>query len=185
MSSRKSFKIIFLFLILFSVSSTYGNKHRKPCKEMTVYFHDVVSNSTNSDNATASIVAAPAGNKLTTFAPEFRFGNIIVFNDPITVDSNFNSPPIGRAQGFYLYVDKNAPNSWISFSLVFNSTNLRGTINLMGSDPIWGNPVRNVSVVGGTGDFFMHTGIATLVTDSFEGLWYFRVKMDIKFYQCW
>ncbi|WCJ26418.1 Disease resistance-responsive (dirigent-like protein) family protein [Euphorbia peplus] len=152
---------------------------------MVVYFHDIVSSGANADNATASIVAAPAGNDLTTFAPDFRFGNIIVFNNPITEDNNLNSPPIGRAQGFYFYVDKNAPNSWISFSLVFNSTNLKGTINLMGADPIWGNPLRDVSVVGGTGDFFMHTGIATLLTDSFEGLWYFRVKMDIKFYQCW
>ncbi|TKY60689.1 Plant disease resistance response protein [Spatholobus suberectus] len=42
-----------------------------------------------------------------------------------------------------------------------------------------------VSVTGGTGDFFMHRGIATIMTDAFEGEVYFRLRVDIKFYECW
>ncbi|XP_047062926.1 dirigent protein 6-like [Lolium rigidum] len=44
---------------------------------------------------------------------------------------------------------------------------------------------RDISVVGGTGDFFMARGIATLRTDALEGLYYFRLQMDIKLYECY
>lgn len=41
---------------------------------------------------------------------------------------------------------------------------------------------RDFSVVGGTGDFFMARGIATIQTDTSQGDYYFRLKMDIKLY---
>ncbi|XP_044455712.1 dirigent protein 5-like [Triticum aestivum] len=44
---------------------------------------------------------------------------------------------------------------------------------------------RDISVVGGTGDFFMARGVATLRTDAVEGLLYFRLQMDIKLYECY
>nr|BAK02050.1 predicted protein [Hordeum vulgare subsp. vulgare] len=44
---------------------------------------------------------------------------------------------------------------------------------------------RDISVVGGTGDFFMARGVATLRTDAVEGLFYFRLQMDIKLYECY
>ncbi|KAK9276111.1 hypothetical protein L1049_005642 [Liquidambar formosana] len=47
------------------------------------------------------------------------------------------------------------------------------------------NKTRDISVIGGTGDFFMARGIATLMTDAFEGEVYFRLRVDIKLYECW
>lgn len=44
---------------------------------------------------------------------------------------------------------------------------------------------RDFSVVGGTGDFFMARGIATIQTDTSQGDYYFRLKMDIKLYECY
>nr|XP_020150082.2 dirigent protein 5-like [Aegilops tauschii subsp. strangulata] len=44
---------------------------------------------------------------------------------------------------------------------------------------------RDFSVVGGTGDFFVALGIATIRTDAIEGLYYFRLQMDIKLYECY
>lgn len=41
---------------------------------------------------------------------------------------------------------------------------------------------RDVSVVGGTGDFFMAGGVATFKTEEFQGEAYFR-EMDIKLYE--
>ncbi|WCJ19995.1 Disease resistance-responsive (dirigent-like protein) family protein [Euphorbia peplus] len=180
MSSRIVF---FFFLLLTCVSSS--EKHHKPCKEMVLYFHDIIFNGTNAENATSAIVAAPAGNNLTTLADQFHFGNVVVFDDPITQDSNLNSPPVGRAQGMYFYNTKNTFTAWLAFSFVFNSTDHQGTINFLGADPIMGNPPRDISIVGGTGDFFMHTGIATVLTDAFEGDVYFSLKLHIKFYNCW
>ncbi|KAK7837910.1 dirigent protein 5 [Quercus suber] len=44
---------------------------------------------------------------------------------------------------------------------------------------------RDLLVVGGTGDFFMTKGIATIQTDTKQGIKYFRLKMDIKLYECY
>jgi len=59
--------------------------------------------------------AAPQGANLTKLAPQSHFGNIVVFDDPITLDNNLHSKPIGRAQGFYIYDTKNAYTSWFRF----------------------------------------------------------------------
>ncbi|ONM59995.1 Dirigent protein 5 [Zea mays] len=89
-----------------------------------------------------------------------------------------------RAEGFYFYDRKESLSAWFAFSLVFNSTAHRGTLNLMGPDTIAAK-TRDISVVGGTGDFFMARGIATLRTDTFQGSYYFRLQMDIKLYECY
>jgi hypothetical protein len=54
----------------------------------------------------------------------------------------------------------------------------------MGAD-LMSEKTRDISVVGGTGNFFMARGIATLRTDVLEGLYYFRLRMDIKLYECY
>ncbi|GAU32641.1 hypothetical protein TSUD_71890 [Trifolium subterraneum] len=159
-------------------------KHYTPCKNIVLYYHDIIYNGTNAANATSSIVAAPQGANLTKLAPQFRFGDIIVFDDPITLDNNLHSKPIGRAQGFYIYDTKNTITAWFSFTLILNSPYYEGTITLAGADPAL-KKTRDISVTGGTGDFFMHRGIATLITDTFQGEAYFRLRIEIKFYECW
>ncbi|MED6191508.1 hypothetical protein PIB30_000605 [Stylosanthes scabra] len=181
---------LFVFSIMFlSISSalhTAGTRRKQytPCKNMVVFFHDIVYNGENAGNATAAIVAAPQGSNLTILAPQNHFGNIVVFDDPVTLDNNLQSEAVGRAQGFYLYDRKNTFTAWLGFSFVFNSTYHKGTINLAGADPAL-NKTRDISVIGGTGDFFMHRGIATLMTDAVEGDVYFRLRVDINFYECW
>ncbi|KAK4262839.1 hypothetical protein QN277_028344 [Acacia crassicarpa] len=177
---------IIIFLMLLSLSSAFPtnmNRH-KPCKNLVLYFHDIIYNGENASNATSAIVAAPQGSNLTKLASQFHFGNIAIFDDPITLDNNLHSKPVGRAQGFYIYDTKNTFTSWLGFSFVLNSTDHQGTINFAGADPIMVK-ARDISVIGGTGDFFMHRGVATIMTDAFEGEVYFRLRVDIKFYECW
>ncbi|MCD7446034.1 hypothetical protein HAX54_031517 [Datura stramonium] len=88
---------------------------------------------------------------------DFNFGMLVVFDDPVTRDQNLVSTPVARAQGFYLYDMKN----------------------------IIDKETRDLSIVGGTGDFFMARGVVTFSTDAVEGLGYFRLKMDIKLYECY
>jgi hypothetical protein len=133
---------------------------------------------------TSAIVAAPKGANLTKLAPQFHFGDMVVFDDPITLDNNLHSKPIGRAQGFYIYDTKNAFTAWFSFTIVLNSPYHEGTITLAGADPT-AKKTRDLSVTGGTGDFFMHRGIATFITDTFQGDAYFRLRIEIKFFECW
>ncbi|KAL5551885.1 hypothetical protein UlMin_002061 [Ulmus minor] len=188
MSSQRILIAILFFSIFFSLSSARPDKSKnqyKPCKSLVLYFHDIIYNGQNKENATSAIVAAPEGFNLTSFASSpFPFGNIVVIDDPITLDNNLHSKPVGRAQGQYIYDSKNNPTSWFAFTFVLNSTDHQGTINFVGADPIF-LKTRDVSVVGGTGDFFMHRGVATIMTDAVEGVVYFRLRFDIKFYECW
>ncbi|KAL0015920.1 hypothetical protein SO802_002989 [Lithocarpus litseifolius] len=181
------YSIVFYFLMLLALSSAFAfpsKKQYKPCKHLVLYFHDIIYNGKNAGNATSAIVAAPDGANLTILAGQFHFGNIAVFDDPITLDNNLHSKPVGRAQGLYIYDTKNTFTSWLGFTFVLNSTDHQGTINFSGADPIMVKS-RDISIVGGTGDFFMHRGIATIMTDAYEGEVYFRLRVDIKFYECW
>jgi hypothetical protein len=110
---------------------------------------------------------------------------LAVFNDPMTVGKAL--PVAGEeptTQGFYFYDKQESQNAWFAFSIVFNSTAHKGTLNLMGAD-LMSEKTRDISMVGGTGDFFITRGIATLRTDVLEGLYYFRLQMDIKLYECY
>ncbi|KAL6501748.1 hypothetical protein OROGR_026881 [Orobanche gracilis] len=182
--------IFFFFLLLLGCSAkttrprrTHPHRHQ-PCKRMVFYFHDILFNGHNSKNATAAIVGAPAWGNTTILAGRNHFGDVVVFDDPITRDNNLRSPPVGRAQGFYLYDKKDIFTAWLGFSFVFNSTDHKGSINFAGADPLM-NKTRDISVIGGTGDFFMTRGVATLMTDAVEGDVYFRLRVDILLYECW
>lgn len=183
----KEMKPIFLILCLIFLSTSFAmprkKSNHKPCKQLSFYFHDIIYNGHNSANATSAIVAARDGFNRTVLADQFRFGNIAAFDDPITLDNNLHSTPIGRAQGLYLYDGKNAFAAWLGFTFVFNNTDYQGTLNFVGADLMMYN-TRDISVVGGTGDFFMHRGIATIITDAIEGKEYFRLRVDVKIFEC-
>nr|AAF25365.1 dirigent protein [Thuja plicata] len=156
----------------------------KPCRNLVLYFHDIIYNGKNAGNATSTLVAAPQGANLTIMTGNYHFGDLSVFDDPITVDNNLHSPPVGRAQGFYFYDMKNTFSAWLGFTFVLNSTDYKGTITFGGADPILAK-YRDISVVGGTGDFLMARGIATIDTDAYEGDVYFRLRVNITLYECY
>ncbi|XP_010676381.2 dirigent protein [Beta vulgaris subsp. vulgaris] len=194
MALKSSTFSLFLFSFLLSTitpsfAHNYPPKHtqkslRKPCKSMSFYFHDVLYNGKNSKNATSAIVGAPAWANTTIIAGQSHFGDLIIFDDPITMTNDFHSKAVGRAQGLYVYDKKEVFTAWLGFSFVFNSTEHKGTLNFAGADPLM-NKTRDISIIGGTGDFFMARGVATLMTDAYEGDVYFRLRADIKLYECW
>ena len=191
---------IFLVVSLLS-SATFANGGRsgrrlvrsydEPCKKMTLYFHDILYDYSNSTTNSTSAAATKPTALATAVSPNGTFfGEVVVFDDPMTEGKRALPPPslretaAARAQGVYLYDSKEVYDAWFAFSIVFNSTGRRGTLNLMGADII-AEKTRDISVVGGTGDFFMSRGVATLRTDAVEGLVYFRLQMDIKLYECY
>ncbi|XP_048422535.1 dirigent protein 5-like [Pyrus x bretschneideri] len=181
--SAKFCFLILVFIIFPSVLSTRTRKFKaeKPCMRMQLYYHDKLFDGTEKDKTNATSAAAANSTKL---APNSQFGMLVVFNDPITKDDKYQSPPIANAQGFYFYDRKDTYSAWFAYTLVFNSSEHRGTLNIMGAD-LMPEKTRDLSVVGGTGDFFMARGIATLQTDTLQGAYYFRLKMDIKLYECY
>ncbi|GLJ44818.1 hypothetical protein SUGI_0942740 [Cryptomeria japonica] len=190
MKAVRVLHLCFLWLLVSAILLKSANCHSwkkklpKPCRNLVLYFHDIIYNGKNADNATSAIVAAPEGANLTILAGNNHFGNIAVFDDPITLDNNLHSPPVGRAQGFYFYDMKNTFSSWLGFTFVLNSTDYKGTITFNGADPILVKD-RDISVVGGTGDFLMARGIASVNTDAYEGDVYFRLRVNITLYDCY
>ncbi|KAK9927066.1 hypothetical protein M0R45_024268 [Rubus argutus] len=179
---EKSF-IVMVLTIMLVCSSVLATKNpiqeSKPCKRLVLYYHDTLFNGTDVANATSAAVANATG-----LDKEHKFGMLVVFNDPMTKDHHLLSPPVAKAQGFYFYDMKDAYTAWFAYTLVFNSSEHKGTLNIMGAD-LMNDETRDLSVVGGTGDFFMARGICTFRTDTFQGDFYFRLKMDIKLYECY
>ncbi|CAA2988579.1 dirigent 5-like [Olea europaea subsp. europaea] len=170
---------ILLFILTISCVSILSKtlKPDEPCKRIILYYHDILFNGTDLANATSAKVTNDT--QLGS-----HFGMMVIFDDPMTEDGHLLSPPVARAQGFYFYDKKDTFNAWFAYTLIFNSSEYKGTLNIMGADPL-AEKTRDLSVVGGTGDFFMARGIVTFRTDDFQGDFYFRLQMDIKLYECY
>ncbi|KAF8013350.1 hypothetical protein BT93_I1250 [Corymbia citriodora subsp. variegata] len=173
------FFLIFLLLSLASqLSSARPSKELKPCKHIVLHMHGVIFNGSNLADATGAAVTSPVG------LGNFFFGQVYVFDNPMTKDQNLLSPPMAQAQGFYFYHMKTNYSAWMAFTLVFNSTEHKGTIDVMGSNFIPAK-TRNLSIVGGTGDFFMARGILEIETDAAIPYEYYQLKMNVKLYECY
>ncbi|KAK8584219.1 hypothetical protein V6N12_068465 [Hibiscus sabdariffa] len=92
-------------------------------------------------------------------------------------DILYNGQNAENATSGFSHSGKHYFTAWLGFSAFFNSTQHRGTITFAGADPL--NKTRDISVIGGTGDFFMARGIATLMTDAVEGEVYFRLRSEL------
>ncbi|KAI4302928.1 hypothetical protein MLD38_038617 [Melastoma candidum] len=177
-STRKliSFSLVFLLEAALPPAAEPINLE-KPCRRFVLYYHDNLFGGDDVANATSATATGP------TRLGDYLFGQLVVFDDPMTRSRSLASPAVARAQGFYFYDMKTSYNAWFAYTLVFNTTQTKGTLTIMGADMI-SEKTRDLSVVGGTGDFFMARGVATLRTDAVEGIKYFRLKMDIKLYEC-
>ncbi|KAL3619217.1 hypothetical protein CASFOL_036787 [Castilleja foliolosa] len=173
--------LIFLLTIISCSSSVKSLKRNKPCNQMVLYYHDILFNGTNQANATSAVTANDTALALLS---DGHFGRMIVFDDPVTKDNHLLSEPVARAQGFYFYNKKDGYDAWFAFTMVFNSTEHKGTMTIMGADIMLAK-TRDFSVVSGTGDYLMAKGICTVSTDERQGDYYFRLKMDIKLYECY
>ncbi|CAM0912667.1 unnamed protein product [Alopecurus aequalis] len=193
-SSKLSLTVVVVLFLLGLAGAAHGRRRvvsgteDEPCKKMTLYYHDILYNGVNNTkNATSAASTKPTALSTTHWKNGTYFGTLVTFDDPMTAGKALpmaGEEPVARAQGFYLYDKQESYNSWFGFSIVFNSTAHTGTINLLGAD-LMDQKTRDLSVVGGTGDFFMTRGIATLQVDATEGTTYFRLKMDIKLYECY
>eukprot|EP01018_Ginkgo_biloba_P038490 Gb_33236 [translate_table: standard] len=184
MSSNRM--MIVVFLVFSVVSAIDGAKQTKKRKlgpsSLVFYYHDIVFDGTNNESSTATVVASANTKNLTHFTLiNNRFGDIIVFNDLLTLGPHLNSTSIGRAQGLYFYDQKDKFSAWFAFTAVLDhSPHYKGALTFMGADIIELNK-RDISVVGGTGDFALARGIATLQTDfaPTDDITYFRLLITV------
>ncbi|KAI8027777.1 Dirigent protein 21 [Camellia lanceoleosa] len=125
------------------------------------YFHDI-----ESGNNITSIQVARAPNNNSTSAA--AFGGINVFDNAMTVGPNVTSKQLGRAQGLFAASSLGPQSLLITMNLFFTEGEFNGsTLAIVGRDPIL-DQYREMSVVGGSGEFRLARGIATAKTFSFD-----------------
>ncbi|EAY80162.1 hypothetical protein OsI_35333 [Oryza sativa Indica Group] len=122
--------------------------------KIKVYWHDVVAG----PNPTAIRVAQAAS----TNASSTYFGAVVAIDDPLT-----SSPAaaaagelVGRAQGTYTFADQRVIGLLMDMNFVFTAGDHNGSsLAIMGRNEVM-SPVREMSIVGGSGKFRMARGYA-------------------------
>ncbi|NP_001148724.1 Dirigent protein 21 [Zea mays] len=109
------------------------------------YMHDV----TGGPSPTAvQVVSGPRGN----------FGNTMVIDDKLTEGTSESSTTVGRAQGYYMVASVANLELLVNMNVVLTSGPYAGSsLTVVGRDDV-SVPVRELSVVGGTGQFRMARG---------------------------
>ncbi|ONK57656.1 uncharacterized protein A4U43_C09F2730 [Asparagus officinalis] len=113
-----------------------------------LYMHDIVSG----PNQTAWKVVPDAN------MSSANFGDVIIFDDPLTEGPNLTSGLLGRAQGSYSAASRTEIAFLVTMNMMFVNRKYNGsTLTVTGRNSIT-SPVRELPVVGGTGVFRMARG---------------------------
>ncbi|KAJ3669245.1 hypothetical protein LUZ60_011195 [Juncus effusus] len=81
------------------------------------------------------------------------FGDIVVFDDPLTKQPNLNSTIIGRAQGYYAHISKEDFTLMMVMNLIFLEGKFNGSsLQVIGKNSIL-EKVREFPILGGSGLF--------------------------------
>jgi hypothetical protein len=119
------------------------------------YMHDVL---TGPRPTAVQVVNGPHG----------HFGDTIVIDDVLTQTASPSSATVGRAQGHYTWASTGNPELLVTMNVVLTSGPYAGSsVTVVGRDDI-GAPVRELSVVGGTGQFRMAQGYVLWKTVSLD-----------------
>ncbi|XP_044460521.1 dirigent protein 22-like [Mangifera indica] len=124
------------------------------------YFHDIVSGK----NPTAVRVAEGAmTNKSATL-----FGVVAMIDDPLTMQPEPSSTPVGRAQGIYSSASQSETALLMVMNFAFTHGKYNGsTLSVLGRNAVF-NAVRELPIVGGTGLFRFASGYAEARTHAFD-----------------
>jgi hypothetical protein len=156
-----------LALLLISLLALAGAgdaaKPKQITKHLTFYLHDIVTalpgQPATAERITTGTTALPG-------FPQARFGNMYAIDDPLTEGPDWDSPAVGRAQGFYLLASQTELALMLCFNVVFTAGPHNGsTIAVVSRDNI-PDEVREFPVVGGTGVFRGVTGYGLLRTQA-------------------
>ena len=131
---------------------------------MRLFMHDVLVG----PGATAVGVVNGTGPVLLGGDPPLRFGQVVMFDDVLTEEASPALTPLGNVQGFYAFASMHSPALLFCMNLVLTAGPYSGsTFTVVGRDNIV-DPLRELSVVGGTGRFRMATGYVLWRTSSWE-----------------
>lgn len=137
-----------------ATSAAHGTEVRCGCKLKQVIKFYVHDNLLQKEGNTAHIIAGPGGN-----ITHLQQGSLVAINDLITEGPDPRSKKLGNAQGVYLVSAffPELPHIHQQFTSVFTDK-WNGTIAYQGDDGNLLLPVREIAVVGGTGQFRSASG---------------------------
>ncbi|XP_022747393.1 dirigent protein 22-like [Durio zibethinus] len=132
---------------------------REKLSHLHFYFHDIVIGK----NPTSITVAqAPTTNASSPF------GAVVMIDDPLTINPDFNSKLVGKAQGIYAYTSQTEVSVLMAYNFAFMEGKYNGSnLSVLGSNSVL-FPVRELPVVGGSGVFRFARGYAEARTHSFD-----------------
>ncbi|KAI5082841.1 hypothetical protein GOP47_0002584 [Adiantum capillus-veneris] len=137
-----------------------SSRKRLPCgpSTFTFYLHNTVYNP-NVDNRDYfnSVYGRPPN---VSFANPFWFGVQNTFEDPLTAGPANDSKSLGKAHGFYVLDSFKEFMLFHIFTANITSGRHRGTLDIFGQVREV-DPVRYLSVIGGTGSFLGARGLAS------------------------
>ncbi|KAL6898067.1 hypothetical protein ACP4OV_006663 [Aristida adscensionis] len=121
----------------------------RPAEAASAHLHFYMQDVTSGPSPTAvRVVSGPRG----------FFGNTFVIDDKLTEGTSSSSATVGRAQGYYMCASVANLELLVTMNVVLTSGPYAGSsITVVGRDDV-GAPVRELSVVGGTGQFRMARG---------------------------
>ncbi|GER50277.1 disease resistance-responsive (dirigent-likeprotein) family protein [Striga asiatica] len=169
--------IILCIYILLSIA-LLGQAHSIPAKKwsrrafhgrekvtrLQVYVQDILTGP-----SPTNIAVARAN---TTFASPTLFGLVAVIDDPVRTGPSLGSEIVGRAQGLFAFASLEEISLHMTFDIFFTGRAHNGsTLSLIGRNP-YPRDYRELSVVGGSGDFRLargQVGIRTVSVDSTTG----------------
>ncbi|KAH7278221.1 hypothetical protein KP509_38G030600 [Ceratopteris richardii] len=117
-----------------------------------------------------------------SFPNRFVFGIINTFEDPITVGLSNTSRLLGKAQGFDVFNSFTEYTLFHLFTANVTEGKFKGTIDIFGQMRE-ADPVRYLTVIGGTGAFLGARGLATSRRVEFDSTppakWTFSFDLEL------
>jgi hypothetical protein len=179
MGQMKGVITFFIITVLCSIVATSAHGTECGCKQKQVIKFYVHDNLLQKEGNTAYIIAGPGGN-----ITHLQQGSLVAINDLITEGPDPHSRKLGNAQGVYLLsvTFPELPHIYQQFTSVFTDKWNGSTIAYQGDD---GNllPVREIAVVGGTGEFRSASGYCFIrtvkQTDNFSYILEFETHLFV------
>ncbi|WJX78739.1 hypothetical protein P8452_61927 [Trifolium repens] len=174
-NSKTLLCLIFFTTFLFStfvnanyyqnISPSYLGFKQEKLTHIHFFLHDIV---TGPKPTIVISSESPLNGKSKSPLP---FGSIVVLEDPLTVGPELNSNQIGKAQGFYLTVSQEAVLELelvMGMTFAFTEGKYNGsTLSVLGRNTI-GAPIREMPIIGGTGEFRFARGFIQAKTHSVD-----------------
>ncbi|XP_002962783.2 dirigent protein 23 [Selaginella moellendorffii] len=150
--------VVVFFFAASSCAATDSSSHFTKCTEVISFYLQDLFFPTPGVNVTTAIVL-PGTNNAT------MFGMVAIIDDKLTEGPSIDSKLVGRAKGILAF--DSISNISLLASITLELEGRDGNINLLGQNRA-PDPQREISIVGGSGEFRFVQGFATLRTHSLE-----------------